>query len=235
MNEGKVGDSMKNIKTSIMISLYCFIFLLAGCNSVEKHDINTDEWIKTPYIALDYSEYLGVHNITENYGNKRFDFYGIKDLDEKEWLYGSTYMLYDPDSAVYKNKSVSEEPLYDWEIEYIGISTEKKEEKHNRYIYKIGKVTDDKALIQAILDAFRLNPETKGNASELVSHSELFIIFKDHSSLSYSFSIRKYEDGSIYLTAKNTGSDFNTNPENESFKVDDKDYDLINSLIEKLK
>ena len=119
----------------ILVLLISLIMILISVFSEKQYKkYKSDEWVRTSdYVVIEYEEYLGKASLTY--------FYKIKNINTDEWIYIYTYNVMDPSygySNVYKNKKINTNPIKEWAVEKIIISSQIKYDEK----YKINYVTD---------------------------------------------------------------------------------------------
>ncbi|HBL83556.1 MAG: hypothetical protein A2Y17_06045 [Clostridiales bacterium GWF2_38_85] len=184
----------------VIIILVSFVFLtITTLLPKPKYHISYDDWTRTEYVVMDYGKYLGQY-----WDNGPYDYYQIKGLDEDNWIYEANRPIIPMNtfsSCVYKSKDVSIDPIYDWEVDRIIIST-----KTERAKTRVNYITDtkiyDKEIIDSITDILKSNPYDVSKIENLkfIVNTHILLVFNEYPALAWKGSIWKDDNGRYYVS-----------------------------------
>ena len=161
----------------------------------KEYSITKDQWESTPYVVLNYGKYLGKY-----WGNGTYSYYQIKDLATEDWIYeghGAIVPMNFWEGTVYRKKGVSIEPIEQWNVNRILISSRSKIQQ-GKENYVIDNQIIDANHISTLLDARNSKPEENINGlKELVPC--LLFVFDECSGLAWKCSVFQSADLKYFI------------------------------------
>ena len=158
-----------------------------------------DKWEATSYVALNYGKYLGNY-----WDNGTYSYYQIKGLSTEEWIYEGYGAVVPPnywESTVYRRKGKSIEPIEQWNVNKILISSNP-DIQQGKVNYTIEGEITEKIVISTLLNSLNGEHEEENVQDLKILDSQLLFVFDECPDLAWQSYIY-YSENQQYFIMKN--------------------------------